>query len=365
MESKRVIERLMDIISLLINRDCEDLGFDGLTIEEISQILGIDEQTVRNDLYYIYAATRLPKGEVIGKKDVPKGGMSLDISDEELDDNHEKLVDAFYDDRSSLDKSEMVNARKYDDFHYCVNADDFTNPLYISLSSEEYDSLVNALKENGFSEKYINMDAREYYKICPEYNDYSSADKDIEEIAMEAISEDRYISFEYRSEDNKVCIKPLRIVRHSRFGVSYIVTLEKGLDRVVPYRTDRMKNVHIVDGEPYEADMSILDDLPYMWSMDYEGRFDVRVRIYNDNNGKIIDKVKRDLEYHKNENGPVYKIENDGDNVIMSGMVIGENAFRAWLRTYGASVEVLEPESLRADMIQEAKSRLTLYSAEA
>lgn len=363
MSDKRVIERLMDIISLLINRDCEDFEFKGLTIAEIANILGVDQQTIRNDIYYIYAATRLPKGEITGKKDIPKGGISLDINDEdEMDEEREALIDAFYDDRNSLNKVDVVNTKKYDDFHYCINADDFTNPLYVSLSSEEYDSLVNMLEENGLGEKYINMDAKEYYRVCPEYNDYSAADKDIEDVVIEAIRQDRYISFNYRTPDNKVCIKPLKVVRHSRFGVSYVVTLLEGMDKIISYRVDRMQKVRITDGAEYKMDMKLLDDLPYMWSMDFEGKFDVRVKIYDDNNGKVIDKVKRDLEYHKNEKGPVYNIEQAEDGIIMSGRVIGKNAFRAWLRAYGASVEVLEPLELRNDMIEDAKRRLELYS---
>ena len=363
MSDKRVIERLMDIISLLINRDCEDFGFQGLTMEEIGQILGVDTQTIRNDMYYIYAATRLPKGDVKGKKDIPKGGISLDINEEDdFDEEKEDLIDAFYDDRNSLNKVDMVNTKKYDDFRYCINADDFTQPLYVSLSSEEYDSLVNMLAENGLSERYINMDAKEYYKVCPEYNDYNVADKEVEEIVFEAIRQDRYITFEYKTSDNILCIKPLKVVRHSRFGVSYVITLLEDMDKIKSYRVDRMKNVRITDGEPYNVDMKLLEDLPYMWSMDFEGRFDTKIKVYNDNYGKVIDKVKRDLEYHKNEKGPVYTVEEVEDGIIVSGKVIGKNAFMAWLRGYGASIEVLEPEDIRADMIEEAKKRYRLYA---
>lgn len=363
MSDKRVIERLSDIISLLINRDCEDFGFAGLTIAEISEILGVDEQTVRNDLYYIYAATRLPKGEISMKKDIPKGGISLDISDDgEMDEAQEALIDAFYDDRNSLNKVDMVNTKRYDDFRYCINADNFTNPLYISLSSDEYDSLVNVLAENGHSERYINMDSKEYYRICPEYNAYSASDKAIEDIVLDAIRHDEYITFEYRTPDNIVSIKPLKVVRHSRFGVSYVITLPPDADKIKSFRTDRMKNVKPTKGELYEVNLSLLDDLPYMWSMDFEGNFDARIKVYNDNNGKVIDKVKRDLEYHKTDKGPVYRLEPTANGMIMSGKVIGTNAFRAWLRTYGASVEVLEPDWLRKEMIEDAKKRLELYS---
>ena len=363
MTEKRVIERLTDIMSLLINRDCEDFDFSGLDMAEIARILNVDIQTIRNDMYCIYAATRLPKGEGTGKKDIPKGRISLDINmEDDIDETREDLIDAFYDDRNSLSKVDMVNSKKYDDFRYCINADEFSHPLYVSLSSEEYDSLVNMLNENGLGERYINMDSKEYYKICPEYNDYSPSDKEIEDIAIEAIRQDRYITFEYKSKDNIISIKPLKVVRHSRFGVSYVVTLLEGMDKIISYRVDRMKNVRITDGEAYDVDMKLLDELAYMWSMDFEGRFDVKIKVYNDNNGKVIDKVKRDLLYHRNENGPVYSIEEVEDGIIMSGKVIGRNAFRAWLRTYGASVEVLEPEELRSEMIEDAKKRLEIYS---
>lgn len=363
MSDKRVIERLMDIISLLMNRDCEDFEFKGLTIGEIAEILGVDKHTIRNDIYYIYAATRLPKGELTGKRDIPKGGISLDINDEDdMDDERLDLIDAFYDDRNSLNKVDMINSKQYDDFHYCINADDFTNPLYVSMSSEEYDSLVNLLEENGLGERYINMESKEYYKICPEYNDYNASDREITDIVAEAIRQDRYICFHYKTTNNTERIKPLKVVRHSRFGVCYVVTLLKDIDKIVSYRVDRMRNVVITDGEDYDVDMKLLDELPYMWSMDFEGQFDVKIKIYDDNHGKVIDKVMRDLEYHRNEQGPVYRIEKQQDGIIMSGKVIGKNAFMAWLRTYGASVEIIEPIELRNEMIQEAKRRLELYS---
>lgn len=363
MGEKRVIERLMDIISLLMNRDCDDFEFKGLTMGEIAEMLGVDIHTVRNDLYYIYAATRLPKGELTEKRDIPKGGISLDITDDDnLTDEQYDLIDAFYDDSNSLNKVDMVNTKKYDDFHYCINADEFTNPLYVCLSSEEYYSLVNLLEENGLGERYINMETKEYYKICPEYNDYNNSDRDIIDIVLDAIEQDRCIRFYYKSKNQTECIKPLKVVRHSRFGVTYVVTLKKDVDNIISYRVDRMSNVEVVDKAPCKVDMSILDKLPYMWSMDFEGQFDVKIKVYNDNNGKVIDKVKRDLEYHRNEKGPAYKLDKIEDGIVMTGHVIGKNAFMAWLRTYGASIEVLEPLELRNEMIEEAKRRLKLYS---
>lgn len=80
----------------------------------------------------------------------------------------------------------------------------------------------------------------------------------------------------------------------------------------------------------------------------------IKIRIENQNN--IVEKVKRDLSSHTDG---IYT--DKGDYVYFEDYIIGSNKFRSWVRSYGSSIIILEPEYLAIEMIKSAKKVIDLY----
>ena len=73
----------------------------------------------------------------------------------------------------------------------------------------------------------------------------------------------------------------------------------------------------------------------------------------------IISKIKRDTSL-RSETRKFYQ---DSDNYYYEDDIIGLGEFQRWVRSYGSSVIVIEPESLRNEITERAIQTLDLYEA--
>ena len=96
----------------------------------------------------------------------------------------------------------------------------------------------------------------------------------------------------------------------------------------------------------------------YMWGMaDFkEAPIQVCVKIYHDTRN-LLNKVKDETRLRK-----YARIEEHDGFSYYYDTIIGVDNFRSWLRSYGSSLIVLEPESLAKKMKESAKKIINLYS---
>ena len=348
------IELLTDVALLLLNRNNERLCSDGgLTIAEMSDILGRPVTLVRKAVCELAA---------MNQKD-GKGGFYLEpqCEDEQEQDEVYEILTSYANVREKHFKNGSL-----DNIKLAANLNGYRD-LYVMFNSKDYDSLRKFLKEKHFSEDIMHMEAEEFYRTIPNYTDYSKRDTDMERIVLSAIKDDRDINVFYENKYNgksfETTIKPLKLVRYNFYGVTYIVTIYNG--EIQPFRMDYIKRVSIAQASKIKLeDLKPLDSLPYIWGMDVKsGEGDVVLKVYNHNYGKVIDKVERDLRYYFNEAG--YTMErNEAGDAIIKGHVIGKNYFLNWVRTYGASMVVLEPREWGQEIILGAKNKLKKYEDE-
>ncbi len=149
-------------------------------------------------------------------------------------------------------------------------------------------------------------------------------------------------------------VEPLAIVFNEFEGELYLIGQYEGKHQI--YRLDRMRQLKKSKNNysPIK-DFDINDYLSRSWGL--EDGLPTSVRIRFSNFGNIKDKLSRELASRIQK-----KIIDYGDYLIYEDEVIGINNFKRWLRGYGAAATVLEPESLRNDMIASALDCLNQYS---
>ena len=100
-----------------------------------------------------------------------------------------------------------------------------------------------------------------------------------------------------------------------------------------------------------KQDLGLLDITPNVWGNFFSGKpAYVKIRFYNEAN--VWKKVKKELA--NRINGKLY--EEDGF-LYYEDLVYGISRLRSWVYGYSSSAVVLEPESLRQQIIESLKIR--------
>ena len=334
-----IVERIKNIIITLLNADV--VG-DCLTILSIAERLELPLSCVRNDIAELMNISK--------KMDFVFG---VAFEDETLNIEMSKV-------RKAIKNGSMDNKELFAYFN-TING-----VAYVNLDYKEYDAVLKfiaPIKDNFLTNQYAG---EEIYKLCRDYNTYISTNSIVHAKIVRAIEYGEAIRFLYKRPDSTqtVTIKPIRIIEYATFGRSYAISVQD--ERLVAFRLDRIKNVEIVDEKKIEVgndsvQNEILQKINYVWDMDFQGEFDVKFKVYNDNAGRVIEKVKRDIKQYVDCAG--YKItEVDGGNIIVEGHVIGKGAFERYIRSYGASIVVFEPQEVVEDIVRSNEAKLEMYS---
>ena len=152
---------------------------------------------------------------------------------------------------------------------------------------------------------------------------------------------------------------PLGLVRDSSSGFEYLLAAtslsEAGLSPQL-FRLDRIAGIRTGARFVYPPHFSLHEFLKPFWSMEISTPVEVRVRFYDEAN--VVRKARQMLAVRC----PPGRLEALPDgSIVYSGSVAGIEAFRAWLRGLGSSVEVLAPDWLRKQMIESARKLYNLY----
>ena len=335
-----IVERIKRVLVTLATAEVMD---ERMTIKDISEELNISLQNTRNDI-----------AELIWISNSMKYGFDVFFDDESLNDDILKLKKAII--NGNLDDREI-------NFFF----GDFEETAYINLNYKEYDAvlkLCEKLKWKIFSKKYTG---EELYKICREYNTYFASNSIVHANIVEAIENKEWIKITHNKSNvlSFYTIYPIRIIEYESFGRSYVITVQNG--EIKPYRLDRIKKVESLKNKPMECEDIkekdlLLKKLDYVWDMDLNGEFDVKFKVFNDNNGRVVDKVKRDLKQYV-ERADYRITELDGGHIMVEGHVIGKGAFERYVRLYGASIVVYEPREIAVDIINTNKAKIDMYTS--
>ena len=193
---------------------------------------------------------------------------------------------------------------------------------------------------------------------------YSDVETEAKVSLLEECAQDaRLVSFMYDRDGRRRVAAPLALVYFRERGEWYLAardwlqggTLSSGNNT---YRVDMMRNVEAIAGSrfAYPDDFRIEDLFRDAWGMATGGpTVDVIVHFENDFNvpSKVM-KVARHREHAR--------VERLGDgSILYFDIVSGVDEFRAWIRGFGSSAQILAPDWLRAKHKEAVERLMRLY----
>lgn len=233
------------------------------------------------------------------------------------------------------------------------------DPLYtISLSLEDAAALQSLhASETNLSTTYQGMQQKYqkilYVKDSYLYNHcYDELNKKLDDL-NQSISEQKCLKIRYKTSDGKIIsrsFRPLKISYDSNENLYSVISIHEG--KIMVNRVDQILSIDPCTENIETPDTGILEKIaPNVWGNCFSDEPEhVKIRFYNEAN--VWNKVKKELA--NRTNGKLY--EQDG-YLYYEDTVYGISKFRSWIYGYGSSAIVIEPVSLREQIIESLKIR--------
>lgn len=152
-------------------------------------------------------------------------------------------------------------------------------------------------------------------------------------------------------------VEPLGVVYYWFHDAWYLVARCRQAGDVRHFRVDRIQSFALTD-ELFQppSGFSLEDYMQGPWGV-YRGEpVRIRVRFFDEYN--VIDRVKAETAHRRQAKlVPVAPGQWEYTDIVM-----GLSEFRTWLRSFGSSAMVLEPESLRDELVASARRMKEMYS---
>lgn len=270
---------------------------------------------------------------------------SPEVDDENEDDNFIETANAFL--------SKIVSG----------NAD--TEPIYLADMSDFIDHYlllpITSIEAGYVSSAYPNLIQNQRTNLFETKDTVDSVPKHIlekQDIVQNAISQGKKIEFKYKSPQydlaDIVC-SPAAVIHNLTTHILYIKDTANNY-----YRIDRIKTKIKILTEPSDFDQYIPSHYQkYFWGNEYqkhEEPIHVKIRI-KAGTSNIIEKIKSDTALRV-ETGKLYK---DNDYYYYEDDILGMPDFRRWMRSYGSSITVLEPQTLIKYITENTRKTLSYY----
>lgn len=265
------------------------------------------------------------------------------------------IMDDYLNDKEGFKRNLLLG--KYDNYQW--NAD-----LKILNSEDSQIIGLNAL-EYGMIQNLDDYDINFRHSTVYEYKDSSlkitKAIRSNQEKIQTAIDNRYTISFDYK--DNKGII-----ANHTGFPTEIITNVVDNwiyfsLANEYTYRLDRViSSIKIIKSPNQFQKILPNPKKKYVWGAFYnESDVPIHVKIViTDINKNLIQKIRNDTLYR--DKAGICRLYKKHGYYYYEDDIIGINEFQRWLRGFGSSIQVIEPESLRKDMINSAKKALDYYS---
>lgn len=177
-------------------------------------------------------------------------------------------------------------------------------------------------------------------------------------LIQDAIIQGKKIEFKYKSPQydiKKIICSPVTVTQNLTTNTLYIKDTENNY-----YRIDRIKSKISIISEPSDIDKYVPSPYQkYFWGNEYQEHGEplhIKIRI-DIGTSNIIEKIKSDTIL-RSETGKLYK---DDSYYYYEDDILGIPDFRRWMRSYGSSITVLEPQSLIDETINSTTKVLSYY----
>ncbi|GMX61351.1 hypothetical protein Elgi_11550 [Paenibacillus elgii] len=168
--------------------------------------------------------------------------------------------------------------------------------------------------------------------------------------------------FERETEGKEVVILPLKVIYDHQYGRWYLLGSESR-QGIVKFRLEGLTQLNedeAVPEETFNEKLRLLEEKTrYSWLIDTGRPLTVRVRFFSPEAPQPNFVKERVLL--QGQWGQI--TEEDEASFIYEIKVHGTTEIKPWLRSFGSSCEVLEPEHLRRELIEEWKEIAAYYES--
>jgi predicted DNA-binding transcriptional regulator YafY len=213
------------------------------------------------------------------------------------------------------------------------------------------EKLISLLDDN-FKDKFEKIRNKLGYKeIKPAQGNI----RDIQ-IIQESIINSKVLSIEYAPAYLK---KETMTCRTAPYGLTwdndkgYLIGKDLDEEKIINYRLDRIENIKITEeNNEIPEGFNVEEYIAKCWKMFFGEAVKVEVKF----NKYLLPLVKDKFDER------YYEITNENDNsFIINTEVRGVHMFKNWLMSLGDQVEVLNPQSLKEDIVESAQKIIEVY----
>ncbi len=213
----------------------------------------------------------------------------------------------------------------------------------------------------GSSSVYPNLIQNQRANLFEIKNTVDSVPKHIldkQDDIQNAISQGAKIKFKYKSPQfdlADIICSPVAVIQNLTSHILYVKDTENNY-----YRIDRIKSKITITEDPSDIDQYSPNPYQkYFWGNEYQKHGEpthIKLRI-KAGTTNIIEKIKSDTVF-RIETGKLYK---DDEYYYYEDDILGMPDFRRWLRSYGSSITVLEPQKLIDEITESTNKTLSYY----
>lgn len=346
--------------------DVDDICEMGMSIKQIHDLTGIPLKILRRDMMFLYqwqASIVFNEDSGIYKiAELQYGLEDLSL----LEDGHIQpmLKRLFLD--GQLDDIPLFLTNVSSKYEIGLTPDEAA-ALYSSYPEDTdsgqgesmYSNLYHSISKT-YLKKYQIKDSYRYYHYCGYHRFIDGKISTINEALYAvnlAINNKKWLTIQYRvppGSMQEISCMPLKIAYDSVENQYAILSATQ--DQIMVYYFDYITSICTRENKSTrdkaaDIDASLLSRAPHVWGMDFNGSPEhVKIRFYHEAN--VWNKVRKDLSYRQ---GKLY--EEDG-YLYYEDTVYGIEKLKTWILGYGRSAIVLEPESLRQQIIDSLQKRL-------
>lgn len=328
----------------------------GKSISQLASFLDVPIETVRNDIYQLTSYAR--------STDAAAQYIELYIADEDENEITDLFNEFLYNEEKLHRYKNMICSGTFDHVRLKAQAKEpflQQGKLSATLTSEDAKVILDFAKKNNI--RLQGADKQPYYVK----NDVRMSDKEIELVdkilEIKGCNEGKPIVFYYKgsteTEYEKKVVVPTFLVLNVDWGFVYLED-QTGYR----YRLERMRNKNDIRLAK-EGEIPASEKLP-------EGeKTHVRIRISEGSGFPIHSRVERDLKRMHDETK--YKVSEHVKKVddqkrgqeyyIYEDDVSDVNQLKSWVFSYGSAMVVLEPKSLRDEVIDSYQRRKAYYDS--
>lgn len=270
-----------------------------------------------------------------------------EVDDENEDDNFIEIASSFL--------SKIVSGNADKEPIYLIDMYNFIDDyLLLPITSIEA-GYVNSVYPNLIQNQRANL-----FEIKNTADSIPKQILDKQDEIQNAIFQGYKIKFKYKSPQfnlTDIVCSPVTIIQNLTTHILYAKDTENNY-----YRIDRIKSKITITKEPSDINQYIPSSYQkYFWGNEYQKHREpthIKLRI-KAGTTNIIEKITSDTSLRIE----IAKLYKDDEYYYYEDDILGMPDFRRWLRSYGSSITVLEPQALINEITESSRKTLSYYEA--